>query len=407
MTRAPFIMLLALWLAQASGVAAAAPAKQTAREQVGKPVEAAEQLVKQKKLKEALAKLAEADAVPDKSPYEVYIIEATRAVVDIDSADYPAAIKAIDAVLSTGMLPPAEALQRRATLVELAYQTKDYPAVVTYAERYYEAGGEDAAPRLLMAQADYLQNDFADAARASQMVLQDEQKAGKPPSESVLQMLASSNYKQKDEAGYIDALKQLVATHPKQQYWVELLAAVRRKPGFADRLALDLDRLTAAVGAMERPEQYMEAAQLALEAGLPGDAKTLLDKGYAAGILGKGAGAERQQRLADMAKRESAGDDDGLARLAREAETAASGLSWIKLGDAYASYGRYESAIAAYQKGIAKGGLVHPDDAQLHLGLAYLAGKQGEKAKAALSAVSAGDGARDLAQLWLIEGKGE
>ena len=37
--------------------AAAADAKQTARERVGKPVQAAEQLLKQKKYKEALAKL--------------------------------------------------------------------------------------------------------------------------------------------------------------------------------------------------------------------------------------------------------------------------------------------------------------------------------------------------------------
>ena len=407
MEKALFVVLLALWLGVASG-AAAAPAKQTAREQVGKPVEAAEQLVKQKKLPEALAKLAEADAVPDKSPYEVYIIEATRAVVDIDSADYPAAIKAIEggaldrhAAACGSAAAPGDAGRARLSDEGLSGRRDLCRALLRGRRR-----GCGAAPPRWHRPIISRTTSPTRLAQAN-MVLQDEQKAGKPPSESVLQMLASSNYKQKDEAGYIDAMKQLVATHPKQQYWVELLAAVRRRPGFADRLALDLDHLMAAVGAMERPEQYMEAAQLALEAGLPGDAKTLLDKGYAAGILGKGAGAERQQRLADMAKRESAGDDDGLARLAREAETAASGLSWIKLGDAYASYGRYESAIAAYQKGIAKGGLAHPDDAELHLGLAYLAAKQGEKAKAALSAVSAGDGARDLAQLWLIEGKGE
>jgi len=51
--------------------------------------------------------------------------------------------------------------------------------------------------------------------------------------------------------------------------------------------------------------------------------------------------------------------------------------------------------------------LPHPDDAELHLGVAYFAAKQGENAKAALSAVTAADGARDLAQLWLIVGKAE
>jgi hypothetical protein len=382
---------------------AAAQGTQAAREQVGKPVQAAEQLLKQKKPKEALAKLREADAVPNKSPYEIYVIEATRAAVDLDAADDPAAIKALEAALSTGILPPAEAVQRVATMAQLAYRIKDYPAVVAYAERYYNEGGGDPAPRLLMAQAYYLRDDFADAAKTSRLVLQDAEKAGKPPSETVLQMLASSEYKQGNEAGYRAALTRLVAAYPKRQYWIDLLAAVQRKPGFAGgRLALDLDRLRAATGAMDRPDQYMEAAQLALQAGLPGDAKAFLDKGYAAGVLGKGAEAERQKRLAEMARSQSAEDIKGLAGLPKEAEGAATGLPWVRLGEAYAGYGRYDEAISALQKGIAKGGLDYPDDARLHLGIAYIDAKRAEKAKATLSAVRAADGAQDLAQLWLI-----
>ena len=392
------VALLVAWL----GIAPA-QAAQAAREQVGKPVQAAEQLLKQKKLKEALAKLQEADGVPDKSPYEVYVIEATRAAVTLEGGDYPATIKALDAALATHVLAPAEAVQRVATLAQLAYRIKDYPAVVSYAERYYQEGGTDAAPRLFMAQAYYLRDDFADAARTSRLVVEDAAKAAKPPSETVLQMLASSEYKQRNDAGYMDALKQLVAAYPKRQYWVDLLAAVQRKPGFAGgRLALDLDRLMAATGAMDRPDQYMEAAQLALQAGLPGDAKAFLDKGYAAGVLGKGAEAERQQRLAQMASRQSAEDIKGLAELAQEAETAATGLQWVRLGEAYASYGRYDEATSALQKGIGKGGLKYPDDARLHLGIAYLEAKRPEKAKATLSALRGADGTQDLAQLWLI-----
>jgi tetratricopeptide (TPR) repeat protein len=256
-----------------------------------------------------------------------------------------------------------------------------------------------------MAQAYYLRDDFADAAKTSRLVLQDAEKAGKPPSETVLQMLASSEFKQGNEAGYRAALTRLVAASPKRQYWIDLLAAVQRKPGFAGgRLALDLDRLRAATGAMDRPDQYMEAAQLALQAGLPGDAKAFLDKGYAAGVLGKGAEAERQKRLAEMASRQSVEDIKGLAGLPKEAEGAATGLPWVRLGEAYAGYGRYDEAIAALQKGIAKGGLDYPDDARLHLGIAYINAKRAEKAKATLSAVRAADGAQDLAQLWLIAG---
>ena len=97
----------------------------------------------------------------------------------------PAAIKALEAVVTTGILPPADALQRVKSLAQLSYQIKDYPAVVAHAERYYKAGGNDPEPRLLMAQAYFLQNDFADAAKISRSVLADGAKAGTAPSESV------------------------------------------------------------------------------------------------------------------------------------------------------------------------------------------------------------------------------
>ena len=383
--------------------AARAEERQAAREQVGKPVQAAQQLLKQKKFGEALAKLQQADAVAGKTPYETYVIAATRAAVTLDAGDSPGAIKALETVLSTGILPPPEAVKRIAILAELSYRVKDYPAVVAHAERYSKEGGKDEEPRLLMAQAYFLQNDFADAATTSRAVLHEEEAAGRPPGEAVLQMLASSEYRQKNESGYVDALKQLVGAYPKPQYWRDLLSAVQHKPGFSDRFALDIDRLMAATGAMDAPGQYMEAAQLALQAGLPGDAKVVLDKGYAAGVLGKGEGADRQQRLAEMARRQSSEDSKGLAQLAQEAAAAPDGLPWVKLGEAYASYGQYEKAIPAFQEGIKKGGLKSPDDAKLHLGIAYLHAKQPAKAKEVLGAVKSADGARDLAQLWLIE----
>ncbi|MGO8915610.1 MAG: hypothetical protein ACLQJR_06860 [Stellaceae bacterium] len=387
------------------GRAVAAEEKLTAREEIGKPVQAAEQLLKQKRYAEALAKLREADAVPGKTAYEIYVIEATRAVVALETADYPGTIKALEAALATGILPPAEALKRVETLVQLSYQAKNYAGVVSYGERYYKEGGTAEEPRLLMAQADYLQNDFAGAARTSRMLLQQDQRAGRKTGEPVLQLLVSSEYKQKNEAGYRDALKTLVASYPKKEYWRDLLASVQKQPGFADRLTLDLDRLMAATDTLETQGQYMEAAQLALQAGLPGDAKALLDKGYAAGVLGKGAGAERQQRLAAMAARQSGEDIKTLPQLAREAEAGRDGLPWVKLGEAYASYGRYDDAVAAFQKGLGKGGLKHPEDAELHLGVAYLQAGRKEQAAQALGAVTGADGTRDLAQLWLLVGR--
>jgi hypothetical protein len=383
--------------------AAALAQKATAREEVGKPVEAAELLLKQKKYQDALARLRQADAIANKTPYETYLIAATRAAVDLESGNYPSAIEALETALSTGTLPPNEALKRIETLVQLNYQVKNYAKVALYAARYYDGGGKGPQPRILMAQAYFLSGDAANAAKTSLEAVQADAAGGRPPDESMLQILAAARYQLGDSAGYADALTRLLAIDPKKEYWASVLTAIRKAPGFSGRLELDIDRLAAATGALGGADKYMAAAELALEMGQSGTAKFLLDQGYAAGILGTGPEAPRQQRLTAMASRQSDDDLKALPRLAQDAEAAAGGSALVKLGEAYASFGRGSDAIAAFQKGIEKGGLRYPDDAKLHLGLAYLAAGDVDKAKEALNSVAGVDGAQALAQLWLIE----
>lgn len=395
------------WLASIVALAllvavARAEEKQTARPQVGQPVQQADELLKERKFKDALAKLAAADAVPNKTPYERYVIEGTRAAVDLGSGDYPAAIAALQAVLATGILSPPDALVRLQTIVQLDYQAKNYPAVIADAGRYYQQGGTAETPRQLEAQAYYLQNDFADASKMLSAVLQADDKAGKKPDENLLLTLLNSQFQQKDQAGRIDTLKRLVALYPKPQYWSDLLTAVGKQPGFADRLNLDLDRLKLATGAMTAASDYMEAAQLALLDSLPGDAKAFLDKGYATGALGKDAQADRETRLATMVSQQVA---NGSKALPQQASNAADASALERLGETYASYGLYDQAIAAYGQALQLGRLTHPDDARLHLGLAFLASGQKAKAHDTLAAVAGNDGARNLAQLWMIQGR--
>jgi Tfp pilus assembly protein PilF len=383
--------------------ARAADQKRTARPQVGEPVRQAGELLKQKKYKEALEKLRAADAVPDKTPYEIYVIEGTRAAIALTAGDDATAEKALEAVVATEILAPQDAITRIAALVQLNYKLKNFAQVASFANRYYREGGTDAELRLLLAQAFYLQNDFANTAKTVRQILDVDAKAGKRPEENLLLMLFNSEYQQKNEAGRIDALETLVTLYPKPQYWADLLTAIQKKPGFSDRLTLDLDRLMAATGAMKTAGDYMEAAQLALLAGLPGDAKAFLDKGAAAGVLGSGAGADRAKRLADMASRQASDDQKSLPQLASEADAASNGLAWVKLGDAYQSYGQYAKAIDAYQKGLKKGGLQNLDEAKLHLGIGYLLSGDKAKAKESFADLSGKDATRNLGQLWLIE----
>lgn len=385
--------------ALALGHVARADTPPVAREAVGKPVLAAQLLLKQKHPRDALAKLREADAVKDKTPYETYVIAETRAAAEIDAADYAGALVSLEAVLATGVLAPPETLKRTQTLAQLAFQLERYGAVVDYATRYYAQGGGERTPRLLMAQAHDRQGDFAAAAETMRAQLQRDARAGVKPAEDLLLMLASSEYKAQHDAGYRDALTRLVTAHPKKEYWADLLSALARAPGFAR--PLDLARLRLATDAFDTQEQYTEAAEVALTAGFPADAQAFLDHGFRAGVLGVGPQAARHQRLADMAARQAAEEAQALPRRAHEADSA---VAWQRLGETYASHGMDAPAIAALEKSLQNGGLSNPDDATLRLGMVCLRAGQTARATTLLASVRGADGAAELARLWLIRG---
>ena len=76
----------------------------------------------------------------------------------------------------------------------------------------------------------------------------------------------------------------------------------------------------------------MELAEQALQAGLPAEAKAVIEKGYATGLLGTGKDAERHKRLRDMAARQTADDLKSFPATEREAEQQNSGLALVNTG---------------------------------------------------------------------------
>jgi tetratricopeptide (TPR) repeat protein len=141
-------------------------------------------------------------------------------------------------------------------------------------------------------------------------------------------------------------------------------------------------------------------AQLALQEGQAGEAKKLLDEGFASGLLGKSADAERQKRLLALATQRATDAPAALTAAEAEAEAAKDGNDLVRIGFAWTSLGQVDKGIALMQKGIAKGGLKRKDDANLHLGIAYLRAGQKAKATQAFKSVTGTDGTADLARLW-------
>jgi lipopolysaccharide biosynthesis regulator YciM len=99
----------------------------------------------------------------------------------------------------------------------------------------------------------------------------------------------------------------------------------------------------------------------------------------------------------------AAEDQKGIDKQVAEVSKAPTGLPLEKLGEAYASYGNYAKAIELIQKGIDKGGLKAPNDAKLHLAVAYLNAGQKDQAETRFQELtSAPEGVGELAKAWLL-----
>ncbi|HLZ68121.1 MAG TPA: hypothetical protein VKQ29_18000 [Aliidongia sp.] len=383
--------------------AAHAQDEEKLRPEVGKPLQKAQDFVKQHKLSEATAQLHEADAAKNKTAYESFVIEQMRGSIAQASGDTAAAAKSYEAQLASGHVPASEQVKLVMAVASMSYQAKDYAKAITWINRYFKEGGNDPAMRTLLIQSYYLSNDFANAGKAQAEQIQAEEKAGQKPAEDQLQLLAACQTQAKDNAGFAATMEKLVVYYPKKDYWAQLIHGLQVKPGFSDRLTLDLDRLQLAVGTMSTAAQYMDMAQISLQSGLTGEAKTVVDKGYAAGVLGTGAEAPRQQRLKDLVTRTIADDQQSMGKGDAEAAAAKDGNALIEIGAKYVSYGQFDKGIPAMEQGVRKDALKHPEDAKLHLGLAYLAASQKAKAVQMLKTVGGTDGTADLARLWILQ----
>ena len=178
------------------------------------------------------------------------------------------------------------------------------------------------------------------------------------------------------------ALEKLVSRYPKDEYWQNLMQKLLRSDA-TDRVMLNVYRLAAVVNAMRRADDYIEMAQLAIEAGLPGEAQSVLEQGINKKVIAEARDIDRANRLLATAKRQADADRATLSTQEKEAAAAKTGDAEVRLGQAFLSYGMNDKALAALQRGIARGNLRNPAEAQLSLGMAQLQlGNKSEAAKA-------------------------
>ena len=387
-----------------AGIAAggASLAQESVRPEIGKPLQAAQEMIKAGRYREALGKVREAEAAGARNANETYLIERMRLAAASGAGDAETAARSFDALSGSGRIQPAEKLRMMESIASSYYRAQQYPKAMQWSQRYFREGGTSPAIRTMLIQSQYLSGDFAGATKELVAEIQGSERAGATPGEDRLKLLLNAASKQGDNNAYVFAMERLVTYYPKKEYWVDLLSRMQRKPGFSDRLSLDAYRLSLATGSMTAAADFMEMAQLALQADLASEGKVVIDKGIASGALATGAQADRAKRLKALVDKKLAEDAASRAEDEKQAMAAKSGDALVSLGMYSVFSGQAAKGVQLMQQGIAKGGLKRPDDARLHLGIAQLAAGDKAKAQATFKTVQGTDGTADLARLWAL-----
>lgn len=398
------VLVAALGFASVSFIAPTpvfAQAAEKVQAAVGTALKEADSLYKAKKYKEALNKLRDADNAPNKTAYESYVIESTRGSYALVAGDKDTAVKAYESVVNSGRLSAAQKLTIYQALGGTYYSMNNLAKASSWYNRYIAEGGDDPKVKEVMMHIAFQNGDCSKVSKEITVNVRADEKAGKSPSESDLQMLA--NCTKNDKAGYVAAMEKLTTYYPKISYWKDLLNRLPTKPGYSERLLLDVYRLKYELGLIATHDDYMEMTQLSLQMELAAEAQKVIDAGYKAGVFGVGKEAPRDQRLKDLAVKKATEFTKSAAANEAEANAAKEGTGLVNIGFAYVMQGQFPKGISLMEQGIAKGSLAKPEDAKLHLGIAYLkAGKKPEALKM-LKSVQGTDGAADLARYWTVQ----
>jgi hypothetical protein len=373
---------------------------------VAKPLKEASELVRAGKAKEALAKL---NGVSAANPDDTYMIARIRGAAYQRLGDNGAAAQNLEAAFATGKVPPAEAGALAESIAGAYASIKSNAKALQWVEKAKAAGDSSASLRQIQ---DYVQGssgDYGQIARDNAAKIAAAESAGRRPDEDDLLRLADAYRRTGNKAGDLQVKEKLVTYYASNKQYVGIyLSDVVGKPGFSSRFALDLLRLRLNSGNLTAAADYMEMAQLLLQAQLPAEAKAVVDKGYAAGALGTGPEAARQQRLRDLTNKNAVDAAASIAKRAADAKAAKDGNDLVTIGTEYVSMGKYDDGIALIQDGITKDKLKRPEDAKLRLGVAMLqSGKGKQAAVKQLRSVQGTDGAPDIARLYIAIGTGQ
>lgn len=381
----------------------AASAGKTVSPAAAKTLKAAVDASTAKNFALSISKAQEALALPGKTPYDSLVAYQLLAYAYAQQGNAAEALKALQGQIDSGAMSPAEQAKAIKTMTGVAYQQKNYAQAAEFGNRMIRSGDADAETYGIVGHSLYQQGKYADASKLLDDYVDDQERKGQVPRESTLNVLRGSQDKLGNKNGVIDTLEKLVVHYPKPEYWDILLYTQRRDPKLTERQTLQVYRLMQATNTLKQASDFTEMADLAANAGVPGEAQRTLEQGLAANAFTQETDKSRATRLLASAKKSVAADQAGLAKLEADAKAAKTGDLAFAAGAAYYGTANYPKAIESLNLALTKGGLKNPPEAQMMLGISQLrANNKAEAVKTFRSIKTEDPLTQRIAKLWVL-----
>jgi hypothetical protein len=114
----------------------AVQAQETLRPEIGKPLQAAQELIKAQRFKEALVKVREAEAVGARNANETYMIERMRIAAASGAGEVDTAARSFEALNGSARVSPADRVRMIESIAVGYYRAQQYPKSMQWSQRY-------------------------------------------------------------------------------------------------------------------------------------------------------------------------------------------------------------------------------------------------------------------------------
>jgi hypothetical protein len=327
--------------------------------------------------KTAVDQCTQAQAVPDTTDYDKYLINRFIGVAYLNLNDHAKAEDAFVAVVKNPATPVEDRNMLLPPAMSLASEANNHALVIELGQIALKADLKNPDILNALAGSYYQTNDSANALTYAQKGIEAAAATGKIAPYGLYQIIAFTYDKAKDRANEVKAFEAMARDYGKADDWRYLLDfSLEQLPagnkGAREIAALDLYRLRLIANGSWISQNFLEAEDAAHSIRSWGDSRTFLQLGVSQGTINGAKVAPLMNQINSDAKK----DEPILATVEKSAKNS---KDVANVAEAYYGYARYADAARTAQKAIDMGGPA-AGEAKLVLALSQI--KQGNEAAA-------------------------